>query len=158
MKLLETPYDLPETGKFGRVAESTRRSMRANKSRGTLPELSLRRAVWAAGLRGYRLNRKGLPGSPDLVFGPAKVAVFLHGCFWHGCSVPGHSRVPTKNHDYWLAKIERNRTRDEEVLVRLSEMGWNAVVLWECEWKQDPEECLVKIARALGKAIKDSSP
>src|SRR5687767_15564066 len=76
------------------VAESTRRSMQGNRSEGTKPELAFRKALWQAGLRGYRKNSKKLPGSPDVVFGKSKLAVFVHRCFWHGCPHCQRNRSP----------------------------------------------------------------
>lgn len=102
-------------------------------SSGSRPELYVRRAVHAAGFR-YRLHRADLPGKPDLVFPRFRLAVFVHGCFWHwhGCK---RSRMPEANHDYWTRKIARNVQRDERNLQALRELGWDACVIWECALK-----------------------
>lgn len=116
--------------------------MRGNRSRDTTPELALRRAVHARGLR-YRTNVRPLPDvrrTADLVFRAAKVAVFLDGCYWHGC--PEHLRLPTANRPYWSAKISRNRERDRETDALLAEAGWKVLRVWEHE---DPEAAADRI-------------
>ena len=87
--------------------------MRAVKSSNTTPEIAVRRAAHALGLR-FRLNRSDLPGKPDLVFPARKTAVFVHGCFWHGHDCPRGARMPASNRDYWLIKIGRNVARDRK--------------------------------------------
>ncbi len=93
--------------------------------------MAVRRAVHAAGFR-YRLHRADLPGKPDLVFPRYKLVVFVNGCFWHwhGCK---RSRMPAANHDYWVRKIGRNVERDQQQRAALSALGWQVVVIWECE-------------------------
>lgn len=99
--------------------------------RDTAPELRLRRALWASGLR-YRLHDRRLPGTPDVVFVPPKVAVFVHGCFWHqhGCR---RSKLPTSNACFWSAKLARNVQRDEAATAALARAGWLPIIVWECE-------------------------
>lgn len=107
--------------------------MQANKGRDTLPELALRRAVHARGLR-YRVSTRPLPSlrrTADMVFSRAKVAVFLDGCFWHGC--PEHHTVAKANSAYWADKVETNRRRDRETDDRLLANGWLVVRIWEHE-------------------------
>ena len=106
--------------------------MRAVKSSNTSPELAVRKAAHALGLR-FRLQRTDLPGKPDLVFPSRRLAVFVHGCFWHGHDCARGSRVPKSNRAYWTAKIGRNRARDARVAAELQDLGWRACVLWECE-------------------------
>ena len=106
--------------------------MRAVKSQGTGPELKVRRAAHALGLR-FRLQRGDLPGTPDLVFPSRRVALFVHGCFWHGHDCPRGSRIPASNRDYWRAKIRRNVARDRDAQARLAALGWTPRVIWECE-------------------------
>lgn len=127
-------------------SEGTRASMRANKSRDTKPELALRRAVHRRGMR-YRVVArpiKELRRTADLVFTRAKVAVFVDGCFWHGC--PVHHTVAVRNAGYWAAKVERNRTRDADTDERLREAGWEVVRIWEHE---DPEEAASRVEAAV---------
>ncbi|WP_081586179.1 very short patch repair endonuclease [Tsukamurella sp. 1534] len=107
--------------------------MQANKSRDTRPELALRRAVHGLGLR-YRVDKApiaGLRRRADLVFPRQKVAVFLDGCFWHGC--PEHHTVSKTNSAFWQEKVEVNRRRDRETDRRLADEGWTVVRVWEHE-------------------------
>lgn len=106
--------------------------MRAVKSSNTTPEIAVRRAAHALGLR-FRLNRSDLPGKPDLVFPARQAVIFVHGCFWHGHDCPRGARMPATNRDYWRGKIGRNMTRDKVRLVELKKLGWKPVVIWECE-------------------------
>ncbi|PZO88857.1 MAG: very short patch repair endonuclease [Sphingomonas sanxanigenens] len=110
--------------------------MRSVKSRDTAPELAVRRAATSLGYR-YRLHRASLPGKPDLVFGPRRKVVFVHGCFWHGHDCSRGSREPKSNSDYWRAKITRNRERDANAIAALQKAGWQTLVIWECETR-DP--------------------
>ena len=106
--------------------------MRRIRKRDTLPEVRVRRAAHAMGLR-FRLHRRDLPGSPDLVFPKHRKVVFVHGCFWHGHDCKRGARQPKDNASYWRAKIERNRARDAASLQTLRADGWSALVVWECE-------------------------
>lgn len=108
--------------------------MRAVKSRDTTPELAVRRILHAAGI-GYRLGGRGLPGRPDLVMPGRRVAVFVHGCFWHGHDCARGARQPRANADYWSAKISRNRARDVAACAALEAAGWRVVTVWECRLK-----------------------
>lgn len=116
------------------------RSALMSKVRGknTKPEMIVRRALHAMGVR-YRLHAKELPGRPDIVMRPRKSAIFVHGCFWH--SHPGcrRCRIPSTNSDFWSAKLERNKTRDQAAVQALAEMGWRVLVLWECQTKAGPD-------------------
>lgn len=107
--------------------------MRGNRGRDTRPELAVRRAVHAMGLR-YRVSARPLPDlrrTADLVFTRARVAVFVDGCFWHGC--PLHHTVASANGAYWAEKLRTNRERDADTDRRLIEAGWRPVRLWEHE-------------------------
>lgn len=106
------------------------------RSRDTGPELVVRRLLTRLGYR-YRLQRRDLPGRPDIAFIGRRKAVFVHGCFWHGHHCPRGARVPRTNADYWLAKIGRNRVRDGEALAALTALGWSACVIWECELRDE---------------------
>ena len=119
-------------------AETRSRTMRAVKSKNTAPEMKVRRLAHALGHR-FRLHRKDLPGAPDLVFPKSRKAIFVHGCFWHGHTCARGSRMPKANADYWLAKILRNKNRDQDVQTRLKAMNWNVLVIWECELRDDME-------------------
>lgn len=122
--------------------------MRAVKGADTRPEIALRRALFALGLR-YRLHG-ALPGKPDLVFAARKSVIFVHGCFWHGHDCPRGVRTPKTNAAYWRQKIVRNRARDKEALAALRGIGWRALVLWECELK-DMTRAAAKAAKWLGR-------
>jgi DNA mismatch endonuclease (patch repair protein) len=121
-----------------------RSRMQLQRTRDTDPELAVRRLLHAQGLR-YRVDQapiRNLRRRADVVFGPAKVAVFVDGCFWHGC--PDHSRARTvANPEYWSDKITRNRARDEDTDTRLKSMGWLVVRVWEHD---DPVEVAARIA------------
>jgi DNA mismatch endonuclease (patch repair protein) len=108
--------------------------MRRVKGRDTAPELKVRRALHALGAR-FRLHRKDLPGAPDIVLPGRKLAIFVHGCFWHGHDCARGSRVPKQNRDYWLGKVGRNRQRDIASRAALELRGWRVETLWECELK-----------------------
>ena len=107
--------------------------MQSNRGRDTKPELALRSAVHALGLR-YRVSARPLPGlrrTADLVFPKAKVAVFLDGCFWHGC--PEHHTVAVVHAEFWAGKVKGNIARDRDTDERLAEAGWISVRIWEHE-------------------------
>lgn len=112
-------------------------NMRRIRSFDTKPELLVRRMLWTMGYR-YRLHRVDLPGKPDIVFPSKKKIIFIHGCFWHqhGDTCPD-SHLPKSNQNYWLQKLRRNQTRDQDVLRALSAAGWNVLVVWECETVQE---------------------
>ncbi|MEM9706697.1 MAG: DNA mismatch endonuclease Vsr [Pseudomonadota bacterium] len=108
--------------------------MRAVKSQNTKPELLLRKALHARGLR-YTLHRSDLPGKPDIVLPKYKTVLFVHGCFWHGHDCKRGARVPKTNTDYWLAKINRNRARDDLNRNALQALNWRVFTVWECALK-----------------------
>lgn len=113
------------------VDETTRQRFRAQLRRDTKPELLLRSELHRRGLR-FRVDRKVLPGlrtRPDIVFGPAKVAVFVDGCFWHSC--PQHSTVPKNNREWWKVKLEANVARDRRADTALEAEGWEVLRFWE---------------------------
>jgi DNA mismatch endonuclease (patch repair protein) len=101
-------------------------------SKDTRPELIVRRLVHGLGYR-YRLHRKDLPGNPDLVFVGRRKVIFVHGCFWHGHNCRSGIKRPKTNQDYWLKKLQRNKTRDLQNQSKLAELGWDVLVVWECE-------------------------
>lgn len=109
-------------------------NMRAIRSKDTLPELAVRSMVHKLGYR-FRLHREDLPGKPDLAFPSRRKVIFVHGCFWHshGCK---NGLIPKSNRDFWLPKLQRNRTRDGKNLKALQRLGWDALVIWQCELKE----------------------
>lgn len=96
----------------------------------TKPEVELRRALHARGFR-FRLHRRDLPGTPDIVFPRQRIAVFVDGCFWHGC--PTHGVIPKNNRQWWLAKLTKNVERDARKDAELVALGWTPLHLWEHE-------------------------
>jgi len=108
--------------------------MRRVKGRDTTPEVIVRRALTRLGAR-YRLHRKDLPGNPDIVWPGRRLALFVHGCFWHGHGCARGARVPKANRDYWLGKVGRNRARDARTQAELAALGWRVETIWECELK-----------------------
>ena len=111
--------------------------MRRVKGRNTTPELTVRKALTSLGAR-YRLHRKDLPGKPDIVLPGRHLALFVHGCFWHGHDCARGARVPKQNRDYWVGKVGRNRARDAANREKLEALGWRVETIWECELKDAP--------------------
>jgi DNA mismatch endonuclease, patch repair protein len=103
------------------------------KSRDTTPERVVRSMLHAMGYR-YRLHRKDLPGKPDIVFGPRRKIVFIHGCFWHGHRCQ-KGRLPKTNRTFWRMKVEANRARDLRSTRRLRIAGWKVLTVWQCQLK-----------------------
>lgn len=112
------------------------------KSKDTSIEMMVRRRLFAMGYR-YRVNYKALPGKPDIVFTKKKIAIFIHGCYWHGHDCGSrYAHTSQSNKTYWGPKIERTKQRDQEHIQELKALGWKVVVLWECEIKQDFDNCM----------------
>jgi DNA mismatch endonuclease (patch repair protein) len=116
------------------TAEKRSAVMRRVKGRDTAPELVVRRLLWRLGAR-YRLDRRDLPGRPDIVLAGRRLVLFVHGCFWHGHDCARGARVPKANRAYWTGKIGKNRARDTEARAKLEALGWRVEVVWECELK-----------------------
>jgi DNA mismatch endonuclease (patch repair protein) len=129
----------PRLRKKGKLTKSEQMARVRNKN--TKPETLLRKALWAQGLR-YRLRPK-LPGTPDLVFVIPKVAVFVDGCFWHGC--PTHYTQPVKNAEFWSKKLEVNLTRDRRADEELEVLGWTVVRVWGHELKENPQAAAMRV-------------
>ena len=110
--------------------------MQAVKSKNTCAEIAVRKLLYAEGYR-YRLHKPDLPGKPDLAFPSRKKVVFVHGCFWHRHTCRNGKRQPKTNLEYWIAKIARNVERDAAQLKETIEMGWQVLVIWECELKDE---------------------
>ncbi len=136
---------VPPEGSWASSA-ARRRNMQAIRSRDTKPERALRRLLHAQGLR-YRVAAKPLPDlrrTADIVFRPVKVAVFVDGCYWHGC--PEHYVSPKTNPGYWSGKVAGNIARDRDTDQRLTEAGWAVLRFWEHE---SPEECASAVLRVV---------
>ncbi|AZC14464.1 very short patch repair endonuclease [Microbacterium sp. ABRD28] len=114
-------------------SETSRRTMLANRRRDTMPELRVRKLLHAAGLR-YRVDVAPIPmlrSRADIVFTRRRIAIFIDGCFWHGC--PLHGTTPRANADYWVPKLARNTARDTETTATLTQAGWHVLRYWEHE-------------------------
>ena len=127
--------------------EQRRRNMQAVRAKDTRPEQRLRSALRATGIRGYRANYGKVLGKPDVAFTRWKVAVFVDGCFWHGC--PLCYREPRSNTSFWVDKLQQNRNRDITVTEGLRADGWLVLRLWEHEVKSDADGC---VPRKIGRA------
>ena len=114
--------------------EQRHKNMAAIHSKNTKPELIVRRFLFAHGFR-FRLNHPRLPGHPDIVLRKYSTCVFVNGCFWHGHEGCSAYRIPKTNIDFWTRKIDRNKTRDEKTIQRLTALGWNCITIWECQLK-----------------------
>lgn len=111
-------------------------NMRRIRSKDMRPELAVRSLVHKMGYR-YRLHRKDLPGTPDMVFASRRKVIFIHGCYWHGHNCKkGH--IPESNLEYWTPKLKRNRARDQKNAKALETAGWQVLVVWECDTKNEP--------------------
>lgn len=127
----------PRAGRLRRRRRSNRPRTRSEqmalvRSRDTGPEVTLRRALWRAGAR-YRLQSGHLPGRPDIIFPARKVAIFVHGCFWHRHDCALGNREPKSNIAFWRAKFDQNVQRDTRAVKSLLERDWKVIVIWECE-------------------------
>ena len=130
------------------ISKSARsRVMRSIRSRGTKPEVLIRLALIRSRLKGWRMNILGLPGKPDFIFGDKKLAVFIDGCFWHGCKKC--YRGPKSNKLYWASKLRLNKARDIRNAKMLLSLGWNTLRLWEHEVRGDINGCIESIRRKL---------
>ena len=128
------------------TSEGSRRSMRSNRGRDTKPEVAVRRLLHAAGLR-YRVDFAPIGGRrrADIVFTRKHVAVFIDGCFWHGC--PFHATRPKANADYWGPKLDRNIERDRETTAALESAGWAVLRFWEHETPSDVATSIATVIR-----------
>lgn len=130
--------------------EQRHKNMAAIHSKDTKPEMIVRKWLWSRGFR-YRLNSARLPGRPDLVLKKYRTCIFVNGCFWHGHNVPlpivensECCKIPQTNREFWVAKIRRNKERDNEDQKKLAEMGWHCITVWECELKPSKREQTLK--------------
>lgn len=114
--------------------EQRHRCMSNIKDRNTKPEMIVRRYLHARGYR-YRINVKRLPGTPDIVLRKYRTVIFINGCFWHGHEGCRYFVMPKSNTAFWEKKIERNRQRDAEKRIQLRRLGWNTIIIWECQLK-----------------------
>jgi DNA mismatch endonuclease (patch repair protein) len=144
------PFQVTRTYESWATTPASRAVMQANRRKDTAPEMAIRRAIHAAGLR-YRVDARPLPRlnrRADLVFSRARVAVFVDGCYWHGCAK--HGTVARANAEYWSAKIARNRERDRDTDLRLAEAGWQVLRIWEHE---DPIVAAGMVVETIGRRV-----
>jgi DNA mismatch endonuclease, patch repair protein len=128
--------------------EGRARIMRAIRSKNSRPEIALRRALWRSGYKGYRVHYRRLPGRPDIVYVGRRVAIFVHGCFWHRC-IKCNYHLPRTNRAFWQEKFERNVARDAKNCHKLQELGWTVLQVWECEIQSDIEGSLHQIVDSI---------
>ena len=131
-----------------KTSEARSRIMRAIKSRDTGPELLVRSLAHRLGFR-FRVCRKDLPGSPDIVFSALRKVIFVHGCFWHGHHCGQGVRIPSQNRPYWNEKIMRTSKRDEAAKKALAALGWDVAIFWECDLK-DEKAVVIRLREFLG--------
>ena len=118
------------------------------------PEMRVRKALFADGHR-YRLHRKDLPGTPDIVLPGRMVAIFVNGCFWHGHLDCNLAKVPSTRRDFWQGKLEHNRQRDKAATEAITTLGWRVLVVWECFIRSCKEQR--ELSRALSSWLEDST-
>ena len=123
------PYPKPKN-------KAVTRSMKANKPKDTGPELLLRKELYHGGMRGYRANYAKAPGKPDICFVSRKLAIFVHGCFWHRCPICT-DKLPKHNRTFWKNKFTANIQRDRDKEEALRKAGWRVLIYWECTVKKD---------------------
>ncbi len=119
--------------------EQRHKCMAAIRSKNTRPEVLVRKFLFSRGFR-YRLNHPRLPGHPDVVLRKYRTVIFVNGCFWHGHEGCKYFRLPKTNTEFWASKIERNQQRDKVEQIRLAEMGWHCITIWECQLKPSVRE------------------
>ena len=115
-----------------KVSERRSRNMSAIKSKNTKPEIKVRKVLHSMGYR-FRLHRKDLPGSPDIVLPKYKTVIFVHGCFWHRHENCKYASNPKTRKEFWENKFKTNVKRDKEIQEKIKNIGWKSVVIWECE-------------------------
>lgn len=128
--------------------ERTSALMSRIRAKNTGPERALRTALAAAGVKGYRLHYAKAPGRPDIAFVGRKVAVFVHGCFWHGCPHCQPAR-PKSHKTFWHEKLDRNKARDARKEQELRDAGWEVLTIWECRLKEDAAREVARVRQAL---------
>jgi DNA mismatch endonuclease (patch repair protein) len=130
------------------LKESTSMVMSSNRAKDTKPELSLRKALWQAGMRGYRKNWKKAPGRPDIAFPGKKIAVFVNGCFWHSCPYC-RPNIPKSHNSFWKQKFMNNVLRDKVKVSQLKRAGWKVLTIWECKLKKNVQRSVARVEELL---------
>jgi DNA mismatch endonuclease, patch repair protein len=131
------------------VSKKTRSRMMSNiRARNTRPEIAVRKFLFSKGFR-FRLHRRDLPGSPDIVLPKYKLAVFVHGCFWHRHKGCRFAYTPKTRTAFWKAKFESNVARDKRAIRMLKHLGWNIATVWECQVKAHKLEFLLDTLKVI---------
>lgn len=128
--------------------EVVSRIMSSIKAKNTGPEIEVRKNLREVGIRGFKVNYDRIPGKPDIAFTNQKIAVFIHGCYWHRCPYCKLS-TPKTNTAFWEDKFLRNKTRDRKKRQQLQKMEWTVITLWECQIKKHIQKQISKIARTI---------
>lgn len=118
--------------------------MRGNTSKNTKPELTLRKALWHDGMRGYRIHWHKAPGKPDICYPSRKLAIFVHGCYWHRCPYC-QPALPKTNSLFWQDKFSKNIYRDAKYKQQYREAGWQRIIIWECQLRRNLTACVMLI-------------
>lgn len=129
-------------------SEAVSRVMSANRGKDSGPEVLLRKALWRRGFRGYRLHYKRVPGRPDIAFVSRRLAIFVHGCFWHRCPKCKYP-LPKNNTAFWQEKFDRNIARDRKKTSDLRKAKWQVITVWECDLKRRFDRTLSRIISRL---------
>ena len=126
------------------TSETISKVMSANRGKDTKPEIIFRKNLRKVGIPGYRLHWKKAPGRPDIAYPKHKVAIFVHGCYWHRCP---HCKLPLpkSNTKFWREKFKKNKRRDKEKKKRLEKEGWKVFVFWECVVQKDAKSCALQV-------------
>lgn len=138
------------------VVSPAKRSQMMSGIRGknSAPELLVRKALFAMGHR-YRLHRRDLPGMPDIVMSGRKIAIFVHGCFWHAHQGCKYAKMPSTRIEFWTTKLNGNVDRDQRAATKLAEMGWRVLIVWECSTRD--AEAVANLPKALRRWIDSDS-
>jgi len=127
-----------------------RRSLNMSKirSKDSVPEIKIRKALWRMGYR-YRLHYKKLPGKPDIVIVKHKIAILVHGCFWHRHKNCIEASRPKTNSDYWESKINKNIERDKKNRREITKLGWKVIIIWECNVNNDIDKNIIMLKKII---------
>ncbi len=154
LNILFRVYGIMEYIRDGRLpipeSENTSRVMSANKGKDTKPELLLREALIEIGLPDFVTHAKDIPGKPDIVYLEIKLAIFVHGCFWHHCP-KCNPNLPKTNTEFWKNKFDKNKERDKKKKKELVKEGWKVLVFWEHQIKEEIGKCAKKIKKQFEK-------
>lgn len=126
------------------------------RAKNTKPELLMRALLREAGHTGYRLHYTNVPGRPDIAFVGRRIAVFVHGCFWHGCP-HCRPRTPKTNSTFWVNKLATNQRRDQRKAAALRKEGWRVITIWECQLRDHPHRSAARVVRVLEAGAKQHS-